>query len=323
MRRRIAPGACESLRNRRPWRKILKHISGGGLNHNVIISCAVTGAGDTAGKHPAIPVTPREICESALEAGRAGAAIVHLHVRDPETGKAARDPALYREMVGLIRASGVDVVINLTAGMGGDFFFDPANPGSGGPGTDMAGAAERVAHVEELLPEICTLDCGSLNFGEGAFLATQGILREMARRIQSVGVKPEIECFELGHVWLAKALIREGLIDAPPLFQLCLGIPWGAEATTEAMLALRSHLPVGANWAGFAIGRMQMPFVAQAALLGGHVRVGLEDNLWLDRGVPATNGALVTRAREIVERMGAAIATPGEARAKLGLKKQK
>ena len=267
-------------------------------------------------------MTPRQIADSALEAHEAGAAIVHLHVRDPATGKAARDVKLYRETVGLIRASRADVVINLTAGMGGDFFFNPDDPFRAGPGADMADAAERVAHVEELKPEICTLDCGSLNFGEGAFLATASLLREMARRIQAIGVKPEIECFELGHVWLAKQLIAEGLIEAPPLFQLCLGIPWGAEATTESMLAMRAHLPAGANWAGFAIGRMQMPFVAQAALLGGHVRVGLEDNLWLDRGVPASNGALVKRAREIVERMGASVAGAAEARATLGLKKQ-
>jgi uncharacterized protein (DUF849 family) len=293
------------------------------LNPKVIISCAVTGAGDTVARHPAIPVTPRQIADSALEAHAAGAAIVHLHVRDPVTGKAARDPALYREAVGAIRAANADVVINLTAGMGGDFFFNSANPASGGPGTDMAGAAERVSHVEELRPEICTLDCGSLNFGDGAFLATADVLREMARRIQAIGVKPEIECFELGHVWLAKQLIAEGLIDSPPLFQLCLGIPWGAEATTETMLAMRNHLPPNANWAGFAIGRMQMPFVAQAALLGGNVRVGLEDNIWLDRGVPASNGALVKRAREIVERMGASVATAAEARATLGLKSQR
>ncbi len=292
------------------------------MNANVIISCAVTGAGDTVGKHPAIPVTPGQIAELALEAHAAGAAIVHLHVRDPKSGKPARDQKLYRETVSLIRASGVDVIINLTAGMGGDFVFDPSHPASGGPGTDMADASERVAHVEELKPEICTLDCGSLNFGDGAFLATAGVLREMARRVQAVGVKPEIECFELGHLWLAKQLIAEGLIDPPPMFQLCLGIPWGAEATTEAMLTMRNHLPAGANWASFAIGRMQMPFVAQAVLLGGHVRVGLEDNIWLERGVAATNGALVNRAREIVERMGASIVTPAEARARLGLKRQ-
>jgi uncharacterized protein (DUF849 family) len=293
------------------------------MNTDVIITCAVTGAGDTVGKHPAVPVTPRQIADAAIEAAEAGAAVAHLHVRDPKTGKPARDPALYREAVGYIRASGVDVVINLTAGMGGDFFFDPENPKIAGPKSDMANGADRVVHVEELRPEICTLDCGSLNFGDGAFLATADVLREMASRIQKVGVKPEIEAFELGNIWLAKQLIKEGLIDDPPLFQLCLGIPWGAEATTDALLSMRNHLPDGANWAGFAIGRLQMAFVAQAALLGGHVRVGLEDNLWLDKGVPASNGQLVTRAREVLERMGARILTPAEARKKLGLTKQR
>lgn len=293
------------------------------MNFEVIITCAVTGAGDTAGKHPAVPVTPRQIADAAIEAAKAGAAVAHLHVRDPKTGKAGRDPNLYREAVEYLRSSGVDVVINLTAGMGGDFFFDPANPGTGGARSDMANAADRVVHVEELRPEICTLDCGSLNFGDGAFIATADVLREMARRIQAAGVKPEIEAFELGHIWLAKQLIKEGLIDDPPLFQLCLGIPWGAEATTDALLSMRNHLPSGANWAAFAIGRLQMAFVAQAAVLGGHVRVGLEDNLWLDKGVPATNGDLVARAREILERMGARVLTPAEARVKLGLNKQR
>ena len=291
------------------------------MNLNVIITCAVTGAGDTIARHPAIPVTPRQIADAAIEAAGAGAAIVHLHVRDPATGKAARDPALYREAVALLRASGVDVVLNLTAGMGGDFVANDAHPATGGPGTDMAGAAERVAHVEQLRPEICTLDCGSVNFGDALFVATAPLLREMAARIMAAGVKPEIEAFELGHIALAKQLIREGLIEQPPLFQLCMGVPWGAEATTEAMLAMRNHLPPGAHWSGFAIGRMQMPFVAQAALLGGHVRVGLEDNLWLDRGVPASNGTLVARARRILEQMGARVLTPGEAREKLGLRR--
>ncbi|NBU14378.1 MAG: 3-keto-5-aminohexanoate cleavage protein, partial [Alphaproteobacteria bacterium] len=247
----------------------------------------------------------------------------HLHVRDVKTGKAGRDLANYREAVKLIRDSGVDTVLNLTAGMGGDFFFDPKNPATGGAGTDMADAAERVAHVEELRPEICTLDCGSLNFGNGAFIATADVLREMATRIQKAGVKPEIEAFELGHIWLAKQLMSEGLIDDPALFQLCLGIPWGAEATTEAMLAMRNHLPAGCNWAGFAIGRNQMAFVAQSVLLGGNVRVGLEDNIWLDKGVPASNESLVMRAKEIVNRMGARTLSPEEARKKLNLKKQK
>jgi uncharacterized protein (DUF849 family) len=293
------------------------------MNHDVIISCAVTGAGDTVGKHPAIPVTPKEIADAAIEAAREGAAVAHLHVRDPATGKAARRPEHYREAVERIRDSGVDVVINLTAGMGGDFFFDPADPRRAAAGSDLAGAEERVAHVEELRPEICTLDCGSLNFGDGLFMATADLLRDMATRIQTAGVKPEIECFELGHIWLAKDLIKRGLIDEPPMFQLCLGIPWGAEATTETMLTMRNHLPPGANWAAFAIGRMQMPFVAQAMLLGGNVRVGLEDNIWLDRGVPATNGSLTARAREVVERLGGRALTPAEARAKLGLVKQR
>jgi uncharacterized protein (DUF849 family) len=293
------------------------------VNTDVIISCAVTGAGDTVGKHPAIPVTPKQIADAAIEAAHAGAAIAHLHVRDPETGKAGRKLEHYREAVQRIRDSGVDVVINITAGMGGDFFFDPQNPRTGGHGTDIANAAERVAHIEELRPEICTLDCGSLNFGDGLFMATGDVLREMAERIQTIGVKPEIECFELGHIWLAKDLIKRGLIDAPPMFQLCLGIPWGAEATTETMLTMRNHLPAGANWAAFAIGRMQMAFVAQSMLLGGNVRVGLEDNIWLDRGVHATNQSLTARAKEVVERLGGRTLTAGEAREKLGLKKQK
>jgi uncharacterized protein (DUF849 family) len=293
------------------------------MNQDVIISCAVTGAGDTVDRHPAIPVTPRQIADAAIEAAEAGAAIAHLHVRDPATGKAGRKLEHYREAVELIRESRVDVVINVTAGMGGDFVFDPECPSRGGRGTDMADAAERVAHVEELRPEICTLDCGSLNFGDGLFMATADLLRDMAARIQAAGVKPEIECFELGHIWLAKDLIRRGLVDEPPMFQLCLGIPWGAEATTETMLAMRNHLPPGANWAAFAIGRMQMPFVAQAVLLGGNVRVGLEDNIWLDRGVPASNGSLTARAREIVERLGARVLTPAEAREKLKLRKQR
>lgn len=298
-------------------------MSNRGMNNEVIISCAVTGAGDTVGKHPAIPVTPRQIADAAIEAAKAGAAIAHLHVRNVETGKAGRDLANYREAVQLVRESGTDVVINLTAGMGGDFVYDPSNPSVAGSGSDMIDAAARLAHVEDTRPEICTLDCGSLNFGNGAYIATADLLRDMAARIQKMGVKPEIEAFELGHIWLAKQLIAEGLIDSPPLFQICLGIPWGAEATTEAMLTMRNHLPTDCNWAGFAIGRNQMGFVAQSMLLGGNVRVGLEDNIWLDKGVHATNGTLVARAKEIVERLGGRTLTPAEARIKLGLKKQR
>jgi len=290
------------------------------MNREVIVTCAVTGAGDTVGRHPAIPVTPEEIAKAALEAAQAGAAIVHIHVRDPETGKADRSLHFYREVVERIRARNEDVILNLTAGMGGDFVPDEREPWRGGPGTDMASVQDRLAHVEELRPEICTLDCGSMNYATSAYVSTPAMLRAMAARIKAAGVKPEIEAFELGHVWMAKQLIEEGLIEPPALFQLCMGIPFGAECDPRALLTMRDLLPPGSIFAAFGIGRMQMPMVAQAVFLGGHVRVGLEDNLWLDKGVPASNGQLVERARQMVELMGARVVGPDEARAKLGLR---
>ncbi len=292
------------------------------MNHEVIVTCAVTGAGDTVGKHPAIPVTPKEIAAAAIEAAKAGATVAHCHVRDPLSGRGSRDPHLYCEVVDRIRSAGVDIIINLTAGMGGDLEIGPGEaPMRFGGGTDLVGGLARLAHIEELLPEICTLDCGTLNFGDGDFIyvSTPAQLRAGAKRIQALGVKPELEIFDTGHLRFAKQLLKEGLLDAPPLFQLCLGIPWGAPADTGTMKAMVDNLPPGAQWAGFGIGRMQMPMVAQAMLLGGHVRVGLEDNLWLDRGVPASNGALVERARDIVERLGALVLTPAEGRRTLGL----
>ena len=289
------------------------------MNREVIITCAVTGAGDTVGRHPAIPVTPAEIADAALEAAEAGAAITHIHVRDPETGKADRKPHLYREVVERIRAQNSGVILNLTAGMGGDFVPDPQRPWQGGPGTDMASVEDRLAHVEELRPEICTLDCGSMNYTASAYVSTPEMLRAMAARIRAAGVKPEIEVFELGHVWMAKRLIEEGLIEHPPLFQLCTGIPFGAECDPRAVLAMCDLLPPDAIFAAFGIGRMQMPMVAEAVFLGGHVRVGLEDNLWLDKGVPASNGALVARAKQIVELIGARVLGPDEARERLQL----
>ena len=295
------------------------------MNYEVFISCAVTGAGDTVGKHPAIPVTPKQIAEAAIEAAGAGAAVTHCHVRDPETGKGSRDVALYREVVERIRDSGTNVIINLTSGMGGDLVVGPGeNPMAFGAGTDMVGPLTRLAHVEELLPDICSLDCGSLNFSDGdtIYVSTPAQLRAGARRVQELGVKPELEVFDTGHLWFAKKMIAEGLIDAPPLFQICLGIPWGAPADTATMKAMVDSLPPGAVWAGFGIGRMQMPMVAQAVLLGGNVRVGLEDNLFLERGVFASNGQLVERAAHIVTLMGAKVLGPDDARAKLGLKKR-
>jgi len=292
------------------------------MNDEVIITCAVTGAGQTVGIHPAIPVTPEQIANAAIEAAESGAAIAHIHVRDVETGKGNRDRALFREVVERIRDSDTDVIINLTTGMGGDYIPSEEDPAVAAPGSDYARPEERVLHVEELRPEICSLDCGSMNFGPDLVLNTVDHLRVMAAHIQNCGVKPEIEVFELGHIWLAKQLIAEGIIDEPPLFQLCLGIPWGAEADAATLLVMRDRLPDGANWAAFGIARNQFPMVAQAMLLGGHVRVGLEDNLYLERGVFASNAQLVEKAVAIIETLGARVVGPDEARGKLGLKKQ-
>ncbi|CAH0147117.1 3-keto-5-aminohexanoate cleavage protein [Pseudomonas mediterranea] len=294
------------------------------MNHDVIITCALTGAGDTTAKSPHVPVTPKQIAEAAVEAAKAGATVVHCHVRDPQTGKFSRDVALYREVMERIREADVDIIVNLTAGMGGDLEIGPGErPMEFGPNTDLVGPLTRLAHVEELLPEICTLDCGTLNFGDGdtIYVSTPAQLRAGARRITELGVKAELEIFDTGHLWFAKQMIKEGLLDNP-LFQLCLGIPWGAPADTTTMKAMVDNLPADAVWAGFGIGRMQMPMAAQAVLLGGNVRVGLEDNLWLDKGVLATNGQLVERAREILSRLGARVLTPAEGRKKMGLIKR-
>ena len=292
------------------------------MNYEVIITCAVTGSGDTAEKHPDLPKSPEQIAAAAIEAAEAGAAVAHIHVRDPKTGEAGRKLEWYQEVVERVRASSTDVVLNLTAGMGGDFMPDKEDPSKGGPGTDMANPEERLDHVKNMLPEICTLDCGTQNYSSTAYVSTPDMLREMAKIIQELGVKPEIEVFELGQIWFAKQLIKEGLIDEPPLFQLCMGIPWTAEANAENMLALRNMLPENSIWAGFGISRLQMPMVAQAMILGGNVRVGLEDNLYLKKGVLASNGQLVERAVEIIERLGGSIVSPQQTREKLGLTKR-
>jgi len=291
------------------------------MNYEVIITCAVTGSGDTADKHPDLPKSPKQIADAAIEAAEAGAAVAHIHVRNPQTGEAGRKMSWYQEVVERVRASSTDVLLNLTAGMGGDFIPDVEDPSKGGPGTDMASPEDRLAHVKKLLPEICTLDCGSQNYASSTYVSTPDMLRKMAKIIQELGVKPEIEVFELGQIWFAKQLIIDGLIDRPPLFQLCMGIPWTAEANTENMLALRNMLPENSIWSGFGISRLQMPMVAQAMILGGNVRVGLEDNLYLKKGELASNGQLVQRAVEIIERLGGNIVTPQQTREKLGLKK--
>ena len=290
------------------------------------ITCAITGAGDTAGRSDYVPVTPDQIADSALEAARAGAAVVHIHVRDPDTGRGARDPALFRAAVERIRdASDVDPVLNLTAGMGGDLVLggvdSPLPPDR--DGTDMAGAAERLAHVEELRPEICTLDCGTMNFaagGEYIMANTPGMLRAMARRVQELGVRPELEVFDTGHLVLVHDLIEEGLIDDPPLIQLCMGIPYGAPDDLGTLLAMVARLPRGAVYSAFAIGRMQLPYVGLAPLVGANVRVGLEDNLYLSRGRLATNAELVERAVGLLEGIGVRVLGPDEVRDKLSLR---
>ena len=290
------------------------------MNEEVIVTCAVTGAGDSAGRSPHVPVTPQEIAAACIEAAEAGAAIVHVHVRDPKTGKADRTVAYYEEVVGLVRDSKTDVVLNLTCGMGGDLYLDADRPSQMVEGTDLATPYERMEHVDRLRPEICTIDCGSMNFGDHVVINRTADLEKMARYAQEWGVKPELEVFDMGQVGIATRMVRKGLIDGQPLFQFCLGIDGGAAASAQSILALRSMIPDNAIWAAFGISSHEMPMVAQAVLLGGNVRVGLEDNLYLEKGVLATNGQLVEKAVRIVHDLGARTLTPAEARQKLGLK---
>jgi uncharacterized protein (DUF849 family) len=295
------------------------------VNWEAFITCAVTGAGDTTGRSDKVPVTPEQIADAAIEAAEAGAAIAHIHVRDPDSGKGARNPRLYRDVVERIRASGVNVVLNLTAGMGGDMVIGDAQqplPLDGG-GTDLAGASERLEHVRELRPEICTLDCGSMNFAAGGdyvMVNTPTVLKAMAAEIQELGVRPELEVFDTGHMVMVKELIRDGLIDDPVMIQLCTGIPYGAPSDPLTLLAMVNQLPPGAVFSAFSISRLQLPYVAMAVLAGGNVRVGLEDNVFLSRGVLATNGELVERAVSILNGMGVRILGPDEVRERLALK---
>jgi len=302
------------------------------MTREVFITCAVTGSGATQDRSPHVPRSPRQIADSAIDAARAGAAVVHCHVRDPETGAPSRRLDLYREVTDLIRASDVDVVLNLTAGMGGDIVFGGTDaPFPLAAGTDMVGAAERVAHIAQCLPEICTLDCGTMNFAEADYVMTNtpGMLRAMGRMMTDLGVKPEIEAFDTGHLWLAKQLVSEGILDSPALVQLCMGVPWGAPDDLNTFMAMVNNVPQDWTFSAFSLGRNQMAYAAAAVLAGGHVRVGLEDNLWLDKGVLwldkgvlATNAQLIERAVGIVEGMGARVMTPAEVRAKLGLVKR-
>lgn len=296
------------------------------INREVFVTCAVTGSGATQDRSPHVPRSPEQIANSAIDAAKAGAAIVHCHVRDPETGAPSRDPALYRELTERIRDAQTDVVLNLTAGMGGDMVFGPTesplplNP----KGTDMAGASERMRHVAQCLPEICTLDCGTMNFAEADYVMTNtpGMLRAMGGMMTELGVKPEIEAFDTGHLWFARQLVEEGTLAPHALVQLCMGVPWGAPDDLNTFMAMVNNVPADWNWSAFSLGRNQMPFVAAAVLAGGNVRVGLEDNLWLGKGQLATNAQLVERAVTIIENLGSRVIGPQEVREKLGLTKR-
>lgn len=295
------------------------------MNREVFITCAVTGSGGTQDRSPHVPRSPKQIADSAIAAAKAGAAVVHCHVRDPETGAPSRKIAYYREVTERIRDADTDVVINLTAGMGGDLILGGVEkPLNLAPSTDMASAEERVAHVFECRPEIATLDCGTMNFAEADYIMTNtpGMLRAMARLMNEAAVRIEVEAFDTGHLWFAKQLASEGLLPDPCLIQLCMGVPWGAPDDLGTLLAMVNNVPSHWTWSGFSLGRNQLPYVAAVVLAGGNVRVGLEDNLWLGKGQLARNEDLVERAVTIIETMGARILSPAEVRAKLSLTKR-
>ena len=295
------------------------------MSRDVFITAAITGSGSTQDRSPHVPRSPEQIANSAIDAAKAGAAVVHCHVRDPESGAPSRRLELYREVTDRIRASDVDVVLNLTAGMGGDIVFGGVEtPLPTVAGTDMVGATERVAHVAECLPEICTLDCGTMNFAEADYVMTNtpGMLRAMGQMMTDLGVKPEIEAFDTGHLWFAKQLVAEGILEPNALVQLCMGVPWGAPDDLNTFMAMVNNVPAEWTFSAFGLGRSQMPYVAASVLAGGNVRVGLEDNLMLDKGVLATNAQLVERAHGIIENLGARVIGPTEVREKLGLVKR-
>ncbi len=295
------------------------------MNRKVFVTCAVTGSGSTQDRSPHVPRSPKEIAESAIAAAKAGAAIVHCHVRDPETGVPSRNVQYYREVTDRIRDAEVDVILNLTAGMGGDLVLGgTVQPLPVAPGTDMIGASERLEHVRKCLPEICTLDCGTMNFAEADYVMTNtpGMLRAMGGMITELGVKPEIEAFDTGHLWFAKELVREGVLKDDALVQLCMGVPWGAPDDLNTFMAMVNNVPDNWTWSAFSLGRNQMPFVAAAVLAGGNVRIGLEDNLMLEKGAFATNAQLVEKAVTIIENMGASVIGPAEVRSRLNLEKR-
>ncbi|MFT5706136.1 MAG: hypothetical protein ACI9ES_000407 [Oceanospirillaceae bacterium] len=295
-------------------------------NLTPFITCAITGSGATQDRSPLVPRSPKQIAESCIDAAKAGAAVVHCHVRDPKTGAPSRDIELYRELTERVRESEVDMVLNLTAGMGGDIVFGDAEAPFplNAAATDMVGASERVEHVRQCLPEICTLDCGTMNFAEADYVMTNtpGMLRAMGKMMTDMGVRPEIEAFDTGHLWLAKQLVSEGIIQDPVMIQLCMGIPWGAPDDLNTFMAMVNNIPQSWTFSAFSIGRNQMPFTAAAILAGGNIRVGLEDNIWLAKGQLATNAQLVEKAATIATNMGATLMNAAQVREKMQLVKR-
>ena len=287
-----------------------------------IISCAVTGNITTTEQTPYLPVTPEQIANACIEAARAGAAIAHIHVRHPD-GRPSMELKHYREVVERLRAADEDVVINLTTGPGQRFVPSEHDPKVAAPGTTLMRPEPRVAHVAELRPELCSLDLNTMYSGSSVVINTPANLAIMADMIREAGVKPELEVFDSGDIQLGNHFIQQGRLDPSSLFQIVLGVRYGAIATPETLMYMKSLLPAGAPWSAFGVGRWEFPMLAQTWLLGGHVRVGLEDNIYIEKGVLAeSNAVLVGKAVRIVGELGGTIATPAQAREMLGLKKQ-
>lgn len=286
-----------------------------------ILSCAVTGNITNLAQHPGLPCTPEQIARACIDAAHAGAAIAHIHVRHAD-GRPSMELSHYREVVERIRASDVDLVINLTTGPGQRFVPSEADPKVAAPGTTLMRPEPRVEHVVALRPELCSLDLNTMYSGSSVVINTPANVRVMAQLIREAGTTPELEVFDSGDIHLAADLIREGTLEAPALFQIVLGVKYGADASPATLAYLRSILPAGSRWAAFGIGRAEFPMLAQAWLLGGHVRVGLEDNIYLEKGVLAPdNATLVRKAARMVADLGGRLASAGEAREILGLRR--
>jgi len=290
---------------------------------DVLVTCAVTGGADTTGRNSNIPVTAEEIARNVAEVAAAGATMAHIHVRDPETRLESWKKEHFIEVVDRIRDQGTDIIINLTSAIGIEIRFDSDNPSQLDPdNTDFWHPERRLEHIEAAMPDVCSLDVPIMNYNDTPYCNLPEHVRILAGRVKEIGVKPEIEAFDLGDMWRTREYIADGLFEDPPLIQLCMGVKYGVSATTRGMIAMCDMLPENCVWGAFGIGAHQMPMVAQSVLMGGNVRVGLEDNLYLEKGIPATNAQLVERAVEIIERLGSNVSTVSDARRALNLRAQ-